>query len=101
MDAEGRIGLQVHSGRCDVRWRNLRIADLGPRSKTVLLGPDRSSGDQVIVEPATGITSIEDGWRIEEDGVAITSTRSWQDGPSGLRIEATIERGAIRLVLGD
>ncbi len=101
MDAEGRIGLQVHSGRCDVSWRNLRIADLGRRSKTILLGPDRSSGDQVIVEPATGLTSVEDGWRLDEDGVAITSTRSWPDGPSGLRIEATIERGAIRLVLGD
>lgn len=28
----GLIAFQVHSGRCDVRWRNLRIADLGTSS---------------------------------------------------------------------
>ena len=27
-DAEGSIAFQVHSGRCEVRWRNLRIKEL-------------------------------------------------------------------------
>jgi hypothetical protein len=28
-DLSGSIAFQVHSGQCDVRWRNLRIAELG------------------------------------------------------------------------
>ncbi len=101
LDAEGRIGLQVHSGRCDVRWRNLRIADLGRRTIAPLLAADVTADDRLTIEPANGLQPGEGGWRLDGDGVAVTATSPWLDGPSGIRIEATLERGALRLVLGD
>jgi len=101
LDAEGRIGLQVHSGRCDVRWRNLRIADLGRRTSTPLLAPDLAADDRLTIEPPDGLVPTDGGLRLDEDGVTITATAPWPDGPSGLRIETTVRRGALRLVLGD
>ncbi len=101
MDAEGRIGLQVHSGRCDVRWRNLRIATLGRRTVTPLLAPEVGPTDGLRIEPADGLQASDGEWRLDEDGVSIEATTPWPDGPSGLRIEATLQRGALRLILGE
>lgn len=100
-DAAGRIGLQVHSGRCDVRWRDPRIADFGVRSSRTLLGAGAAPGDRVEVEPADGLESVEPGWRFDEDGVVIRGLDAWPEGAAGLVVRTTLERGALRLVLGD
>lgn len=100
-DAEGRIGLQIHSGRCDVAWKELRIADLGRRRSRPILGPEHPPGTEVVVEPAEGLTPTSDGWRIDPEGVAIESRDPWPEGPSGLRMTCRLEKGSLRLVLGD
>lgn len=98
-DASGRIGLQVHSGRCDVAWRRLRIADLGVRRPVTLLGPGRKDG--VHITPPSGVDEIDDGWRLALEGVVIEGREPWPAGSSGLVVEATLERGALRIALGD
>ena len=40
-DLEGLIAFQVHSGRCDVRWRNLRIRKLGRSTFAVVPSEER------------------------------------------------------------
>lgn len=80
LDRSGRIGLQVHSGRCDIRWRNLRIADLGVRTR--------------IVEPVER-TNDSDGssrW---------SSPTALPDAPCDLEIAGTIDRGSLRIELGN
>ena len=44
---EGHLAFQVHTGSCDVRWRNLEITDLG-RSRFI------SKGDWQVIEDSDG-----------------------------------------------
>ena len=50
---EGHLAFQIHTGLCDVRWRNLEITDLG-RSRFVSKGDwgviENSGGDDEILE---------------------------------------------------
>lgn len=50
---EGHLAFQIHTGSCDVRWRNLEITDLG-RSRFVSKGEweiiEDSDGENVILE---------------------------------------------------
>ena len=99
VDPAGRIGLQIHSGRCDVSWRHLRIADLGVRRPTPLLAPGFKDG--VTIQPTQGLDEIDEGWRLALDGVVVEGRDPWPAGSSGLLVRTTLERGALRLALGD
>jgi hypothetical protein len=80
MDLSGRIGFQVHSGLCDVMWRNARIADLGIRKwKPVLEQP-------VDVDP--------EGMNVWFDDLV-------PRGTSVLSIRALIRSGVMHVVLGN
>lgn len=48
---EGHLAFQIHTGSCDVRWRNLEITDLG-RSRFV------SKGDWEVLEDSDGGVGI-------------------------------------------
>jgi hypothetical protein len=48
---EGHLAFQVHTGSCDVRWRNLEITDLG-RSRFI------SKGDWQVIEDSDGEEGI-------------------------------------------
>ena len=80
VDRAGRIGLQVHSGRCDVRWRNLRIADLGVR---------------------TGIEESLESILARDGSIDRSLSTPLPEAPCDLEIAATIARGSLRIELGD
>ena len=102
-DPAGQIGLQVHGGRCDVRWRGLMIGDLGQRSRKVF-APDESTLS-VTAGPVDGIIrGIRDGrptFELSGDGVVLDVEEPMPDAPSVLEMVATIQRGSIRVQLGD
>ena len=99
VDPQGRIGLQVHSGRCDVRWRRLRIADLGLRTPRSLLTSENRSTIQV--EPASGIRFVDGIVKLSEEGVILNLSESMPEAPSGFDLSAHILRGAVRIEFGD
>lgn len=99
MDSQGRIGLQVHSGHCDVRWRRLRIADLGVRTPKSVITPGNLSG--VDVDPQDGMKPGDGSFDPSVEGVTVTVTEPMPEAPSGFDLSATIRRGAVRIELGD
>ena len=99
MDPQGRIGLQVHSGHCDVRWRRLRIADLGVRTPENVIAPGDLSG--VDADPMDGIRADAGRFELSVDGVMVKVAKPMPEAPSGLDLSAVIRRGAIRIELGD
>ena len=102
-DPTGHIGLQVHGGRCDVRWRRLMIADLGQRSSRVFTPEDGTLS--VTVDPVDGISrGMQDGrstFELSRDGVVIDVEEPMPDAPCVLEIAATIRQGSVRVQLGD
>ncbi|MCH2160511.1 MAG: DUF1080 domain-containing protein [Phycisphaerales bacterium] len=99
MDLSGRIGFQVHSGRCDVYWRNARIADLGVREWRPLISPGRESGYQAT--PPNGLRPVEGGFEVAQDGVVVALDESLPGGISVLAIRGFVESGTMGLELGD
>ena len=75
-DDEGSIAFQVHSGRCDVRWRNLRIKEIGP---------GEASEDMTWSPVLTDCETIMFRSDIP-DGDFTRSTRLSMTGPTGIRI---------------
>ena len=102
-DAAGRIGLQVHGGRCDVRWRRLLIGDLGQRSPKVF-SPE-SETLPVTMNPDRGVERVVRNGRptfeLSRDGVVFEVGEPIPDAPSVLEIATTIRQGSIRVQLGD
>ena len=98
-DARGQFGFQVHSGKCDVRWRNIQIADLGERTETVLLDASQRLGFHVT--PADGLSTEVNGWRMNQAGVRIESIHSLADIPSVLTIKVNFGQGTFFIELGD
>ena len=100
-DPVGRIGFQVHGGRCDVRWRRLLIADLGTRT------PDVFSSDlealSMKANPSDGIrrTGDGDGFHLTGEDVVLESTVAMPEAPTTLGIAATLRRGSMRIEMGD
>ena len=91
-DLEGVIAFQVHSGRCDVRWRNLRITELGTSAFTP-------------TEPWRGLASVEgmdggfvrrpDGSIRGRSGSGSTMIRSGLRGPDAtVRMTFQVRGGA-------
>ena len=80
MDLSGRIGFQVHSGNCDVFWRNARIADLGIRK-----------WKPVITEPID----------VDPDGLQLYFDDLIPEGTSVLSISAMMRSGMMSVILGD
>lgn len=102
MDPRGRIGLQVHGGRCDVRWRNLMIGDLGQRSRRVF-SPDDDSLAVMVRSEQDMITTTRKGrttFELPGSGALVEITEPLPDAPSVLEITATIRRGSFRIRLG-
>ena len=72
-DARGQFGFQVHSGKCDVRWRNIQIADLGKRTEvTLLLDASQHDGFRTSRQK---IASQLSGWWMERESRRRCSTR--------------------------
>ena len=99
MDLSGHIGFQVHSGKCDVYWRNARIADLGIRKWTSLIEPGDDSGYSV--SPADGLRPTADGFEVSADGATITLDTPLPGGISILAIKGFLESGTLGLELGN
>ncbi len=99
VDSRGRLGFQVHSGRCDVRWRNIRIADLGERTDVKLLDASQRSGFREI--PEGGVASLDGGWVMDQEGVRLESLEPIQDVPTVLTIKSTIREGLLFIEMGD
>ena len=89
IDPAGRIGLQVHGGRCEVRWRKLRIADLGMRSLATW-------------SPDTGKLSVGGAAMpvvVPTDGLDVSVEPAIPDAPTTIRIETTLKRGTLHVEL--
>jgi hypothetical protein len=99
VDAQGRFGFQVHSGNCDVRWRNIRIANLGDRTETILLDASQRVGFRVM--PEDGLSPQDDGWRMDREGVRLESVNLLPDVPCVLTIKATLGRGLLLVEIAD
>ena len=99
MDPQGRIGLQIHSGHCDVRWRRLRIADLGVRTPTNIISLGDLSG--IEANPVDAIRPNAGSFELSAEGVVLKVTEPMPEAPSGFDLTAHIRRGAIRIELGD
>ncbi len=99
MDARGRFGFQVHSGRCDVRWRNIRIADLGERTDVKMFDASQRSGFHVT--PEGGVSLVDGGWVMDREGARLESVEPIQDVPSVLTISSTIGQGLLFIEMGD
>lgn len=100
VDRTGRFGFQVHSGSCDVRWRRIRIADLGVRKTASIIDGESLGGFDFDANPevrrdATGIHFDA------ATGGAITTKMPIPDLPSVLEIEATMAKGLMLVQLGD
>ena len=99
----GHIGLQVHGGRCDVRWRRLSIGDLGNPAMKVFSPEDANLA--IKVDPENGITpgtrDERPTFQLSGDGVAIEVMEPMPDAPSVLEIAASIRQGSIRIRLGN
>ena len=99
VDARGQFGFQIHSGKCDVRWRNIRIANLGERTETILLDASQHLGFHVT--PENGLSAQGDGWRMNQAGVRIESVHSLADVPSVLTIKVNFGQGTFFVKIGD
>ena len=100
VDRTGRFGFQVHSGRCDVRWRRIRIADFGIRKNESILDGASSGGFEI--EPTGGVRRDETGIHFDAaTGGAVTTKMPIPDFPSVLDLEATITKGLMLIQLGD
>lgn len=75
-DDVGSIAFQVHSGRCDVRWRNLRIKEIGPGEP-----PEDTEWSSVLTDCETVMFRSE----LPDDDFTL-STRLSMSGPTGIRI---------------
>ena len=73
---EGHIAFQIHTGSCDVRWRDLEIVDLG-RSRFISSGSwrkveRRMDGDQMKMSeftPGVETSTIRFTYPVEQDGI--------------------------------
>lgn len=101
LEDRGQIGFQVHSGRCDVSWRNISIVDLGLRDPRSVVPDADDPGSLDDVLGAAGLVRTVDGYDIGTGGLDLDVPVTMQDGPSSLTIEAVIERGSMRIELGD
>ena len=101
-DLSGSIALQVHSGECDVRWRDLEIIDLGT-SQYVPAGewkPERREVDQDIDEDdptkpkGDDVRALKKGERVQSEhepgnrGLSVRF-RYQVDGNAVLQIKGT------------
>ncbi len=100
MDRSGRFGFQVHSGRCDVRWRRIRLADFGiPKTESML---DAASPWSFDIDPEQSVRQDETGIHFDAaTGGAITTKTSIPDFPLVLDLEATMAKGLMLIQLGD
>jgi hypothetical protein len=78
-DLSGHFALQVHSGTCEVQWRNMRLADFGIRAWKPLLA-----------------SAIE----ITGKGQSIVSPDPLPNGTSVMRITAHLTHGVMEVHLG-
>lgn len=103
VDLSGRIAFQVHSGRCDVYWRNARIADLGIREwKTLLdVASHENNEQQFTVDPPEAATINGDALRISPDGATIRFDEQLPEAVSVLAVKAFMKSGTMGLKLGD
>jgi hypothetical protein len=100
VDRTGRFGFQVHSGRCDVRWRRIRIADFGIRKNESILDGTSSGGFDL--ETTEGVRRDETGIHFDAaTSGAITTNVPIPDFPLVLDLEATIVKGLMLIQLGD
>ncbi|MCP4835259.1 MAG: DUF1080 domain-containing protein [Phycisphaera sp.] len=100
VDRTGRFGFQVHSGKCDVRWRRIRIADLGVRKTASIIDGESLGGFDFDANPEVR----RDAAGIHFDattGGGITTKMPIPDLPSVLEIEATMAKGLMLVQLGD
>lgn len=87
---EGHLAFQIHTGSCDVRWRNLEITDLG-RSRFM------SKGDWEIIEDFDGENGMMEFIPPEE-----TRTVRFEytlDGPVNLKIMNQDRKAVVELAL--
>ena len=100
VDRSGRFGFQVHSGRCDVHWRKIRIADFGiPKKESILDGASPWSFD---IDPDQSVRQDATGIHFDAaTGGAITAKTSIPDFPLVLDLEATMAKGLMLIQLGD
>ncbi len=100
-DPSGNIGFQVHGGRCDVRWRRPRIADLGTRTPKVFSSDLETLS--MTATPADGIHPTDDGLGFHLTGVDVDleSSDAIPEAPMTLGFAATLRQGSLRIELGD
>lgn len=100
IDRSGRLGFQVHSGRCDVRWRRIRIADFGARRTESMIKDGALHGFEI--DPSPGVRVDDDGIHFDvATGGAITAKMPIPDVPSMIELEVTMARGLMLIQLGD
>ena len=75
-DDMGSIAFQVHSGRCDVRWRNLRIKEIGP---------EEPHEDTEWSSVPTDCETVMFRSELPDDDFTLSSRLS-MTGPTGIRI---------------
>lgn len=102
-DLSGRIGFQVHSGQCDVFWRNARIADLGMRTwKTVMDARSHQGEDhRYDIDPPEAASVKGDVIVISPDGATIRFDERLPEAVSVLAVKAIMKSGTMGLKLGD
>ena len=100
VDRDGRFGFQVHSGRCDVRWRRIRIADLGTRRTESIIRDGSLGGFDL--ESTPGVRLDATGIHFEAaTGGDITTRLPLPDLPLVLEVEARMTKGLMLIQLGD
>ena len=98
VDRDGRFGFQVHSGRCDVRWRRIRIADLGIRRSVSMLEDDPPGGLDL-----EDVVRSEDGsLRFDRNGRgSVVAKIPVPDVPLMLDLDVIMPKGLMIIRLGD
>lgn len=101
-DLNGSIAFQVHSGNCDVRWRNLRIHEIGAssfidvspwhQSAGITTLPDRSLRVGPSIKPVSMSTPLPGQgttFRLHYrlDGEAVVKIRPFQPSEKGFSIQ--------------
>ena len=102
-DLSGRIAFQVHSGQCDVYWRNARIADLGIREWKTLLDVASHQDDdrQYTIDPPGAALIQGGGLQITPDGATIRLHEQLPEAVSVLVVKATMKSGTMGLKIGE
>jgi hypothetical protein len=97
MDLEGIIAFQVHSGRCDVRWRNLRITELGTSDFTPI---ESWRGLSSVDGMDGGFTRRPDGSIRGRSGSGSSMIRTALSGPDATVRMICRVRGGVWLHIG-